>query len=245
MPQTEEPSRPRNQFNLSWPTALSLFTAIVAALTVTLHLIGDVRHRQYLKYWDINAGMFPKTTDWILINGFYGVVDRFVAILVAMFSNVHWLAIAACILGTYAFILSWPTSGKPGETPAWLLRQPEWRRRLIRQMLLSALFVSMIPCALLLLTAFMAVLAAFGEIAGRSAAEKEALEYRKGCELSRIACVELSREGGMVATGFVLDVSPSHIAIFDTQTQRGRVLNLDKLEMASKRVPKLKDGAVP
>lgn len=48
---------------------LSLSTAIVAAGTVTLHLIGDVRHRFYLKYWGIDASLFPKTTDWILING--------------------------------------------------------------------------------------------------------------------------------------------------------------------------------
>lgn len=121
---------------------LSLATALVAVGTVTLHLIGDVRHRHYLNYWGIDAGLFPKTADWILINGYYGVVDRFVAILIAILGNLHWLAAAAVILGLYGFILQSPAGGTSGEAPQWLLRQPEWRRRLIRQMLLTALFVS-------------------------------------------------------------------------------------------------------
>ena len=230
---------------MNWPTALSLFTALVAAGTVTLHLIGDVRHRQYLGYWGIDAGLFPKTTDWILINGYYGVVDRFVAILIAMLGNVHWLATAAVILGVYVFILLSPASGASGEAPAWLLRQPEWRRRLIWQMLLTGLFVSVVPCALFLLTAFMAVPAALGETAGKAAAQNEASEYRKGCQTSKIPCVELKGEGGVISTGFVLDSSPSHIAIFDAQMQRGRVIALEKLEVVSSRLPKLREAVAP
>lgn len=245
MSQTKEIIQSRSPLALSWPTALSLFTALVAAGTVTLHLIGDVSHRQYLKYWGIDAGLFPKTADWILINGYYGVVDRFITILIAMLGNVHWLAAAAVILGVYVFILLSPASGASGDASAWLLRQPEWRRRLIRQMLLTALFVGVVPCALFLLTAFMAVPATLGETAGRAAAENEASEYRKGCQSSKIPCVELKGEGGVISTGFVLDSSPSHIAIFDARLQRGRVLALEKLEVVSSRVPTLKESVAP
>lgn len=241
MSQTEENIPSRKWIALSWPTALSLLTAIVAAGTVTLHLIGDVRHRHYLKYWNVDAGLFPKAADWILINGYYGVVDRFIAILAAMLSNLYLLAVATVILGVYLFILLSPVAGASGDAPAWLLRQPEWRRRLIRQLLLTALFVSVLPCALFLLTAFMAVPAALGETAGKAAAENEAVEYMKGCQASKIPCVELRREGEVIATGFVLDSSPSHIAIFDAQAQRGRILALEKLEVLSSRMPTLKE----
>lgn len=236
---------PRRSLTLNWPTALSLFTALVAAGTVTLHLIGDVRHRHYLKHWGIDAGLFPKSADWVLINGYYGVVDRFVAILIAMLGNLHWLAAAVLILGVYVFMLLSPTSGASDETPGWLLRQPAWRRRLIRQMLLTALFVSVVPCALFLLTAFMAVPAALGETAGKAAAENEASEYRKGCQVSKIACVDLKRDGEVIATGFVLDSSVSHIAIFEAHEQRSRVLALDKLEIVSKRTSMPKEDAAP
>lgn len=241
MSHTEENIPSRKWVALSWPTALSLITALVAAGTVTLHLIGDVRHRHYLKYWHVDAGLFPKAADWILINGYYGVVDRFIAILAAMLGNLHWLAIATVILGVYFFILLSPTAGASGEAPAWLQRAPEWRRRLIRQLLLTALFVSVVPCALFLLTAFMAAPAALGETAGKAAAESEAVEYMKGCQASRIPCVELQREGKTIATGFVLDSSPTHIAIFDAQAQRARILALEKLEVLSNRMPPIKE----
>jgi hypothetical protein len=112
-------------------------------------------------------------------------------------------------------------------------------------MLFTALFVSVVPSALFLLTAFMAVPAALGETAGKAAAESEASEYRRGCKDSNIPCAELKRGDQTIATGFVLDSSPSHIAIFDVQLQRGRVLALEKREEISSRASKPKEGPVP
>lgn len=245
MSKIEKVIPPKAPLALNWTTALSSFTAFVAVGTVTLHLIGDLSHRHYLKFWGIDAGLFPKTTDWILINGYYGVVDRFVAILTAMLGNLSWMAIAAAILGLYVFILLSPAGGASGKAPAWLLRQPPWRLRLIQQMLLTAAFVAAVPCALFLLIAFMVVPAALGETAGKFSAEKEASEYRKGCQHSKIPCVELKAEAKTIATGFVLDSSLSHIAIFDAQMQRARVFALEKLEVISIRTPQLHSAVLP
>lgn len=245
MSQTEEISRPRSLLSLNLPLALSLLTALIAAGTVTLHLVGAVVHRQYLGHWGINADLFPKSTDWILINGYYGVADSFISFLKAIVGNLLWLATAAVALGLYIFILLTPWIPASGEAPAWILRQPPWRRRLIRQMLLTALFVVTAPLALFLLTVFIAVPAALGETAGKTAAERATLQHKKGCDLSKIPCIELKREGNVIGTGFVLDSSPSHIAIFDTQAQRGRVLALDKLEVVSNRTPKSKEDSAP
>lgn len=49
-------------------------------------------------------------------------------------------------------------------------------------------------------------------------------------------------KGAVMATGFVLDASPSHIAILDVQLQRGRVLAPDRLEVTSHRMPESKKG---
>ncbi|MGE6335729.1 hypothetical protein ACQKEU_02405 [Acidovorax sp. NPDC077664] len=192
-------------------------------------------------YWNIDAGLFPKSTDWILINGYYGVVDRSIAMLAAMFGNAHWLLVAAVILGAYLFILMSPIASTSAGAPPWLLKQPEWCRRLIRKLLLSALFFSAMPCALFLLTAFMAVPAALGETAGKAAAESDAIEYMKECQVSKMPCVELQREGKAIATGFILDSSPSHIAIFDAKEKRSRILVMDKLEVLSNRMPLLQE----
>jgi hypothetical protein len=145
MAKNEQVIQPRWQLAIGWPTMLSLLTAFVAAGSVTLHLIGDVSHRRYLSHWGIDSGLFPKSTDWILINGYYGVVDRFLSILGAMLGNLHWLAATAVILGLYVFVFLSAASSGAGEAPAWLVRQPEWRRRLIRQMTLPSFRVALSP----------------------------------------------------------------------------------------------------
>lgn len=237
---THKPNQPRGAPLTNWPTVLSLLTALVAFGTVTLHLVGAASHRNYLRHWGIDADLFPKTTDWILINGYYGVVHRFFASLLAIVGNLHWFVVAAIILCFYVVVLLWPMGSKASEAPAWLVGLSEWKRRVIRQTLITLLFVGAAPCALLLLTAFMAVPAALGETAGMAAAEDQAAEFKKGCQASRHFCVELRMDQKAVATGFVLDSSPSHIAIFDTQLNRGRVLALDKLELIALREPKSK-----
>ena len=241
MSHSEENTPSRKRFALSWPIALSALTAIAAAGTTALHLIGEVQHRQYLQYWNVDANLFPKPVDWILINGYYGVFDRMAATLTVVLANLPWLAVATVILGLYLFLLRSPVASGSGEPPAWLLRLPQWGQRLIRQLLLTALFVAVVPLALFLLAIFMAIPAVLGETAGKAAAQSEAVEYMKGCDNSKIPCVELRREGEVVATGFLLESSPSHIAIFDAQSQRGRVLALEKLEVLSSRAPILKE----
>lgn len=101
--------------------------------------------------------------------------------------------------------------------------------------MLTAIYVLTSPIALFFVTSFIAVPAAFGEVAGRFAAEREASEYKKGCELARAPCVELSKDGSIIATGFVLDINPSHIAIFDEKLQRARVLPMENVEITSKK----------
>lgn len=206
---------------------------------MTLHLIGVIRHRAYLNYWGIDADLFPKATDWILINGYYGLFDRFFAILSATFTNLHWLLAAGVCLGLYIFVLLSPMGGGTGKFPNWLRRQPEWRQRMFKHVVLTTLLVGVAPLALFLFTAFMVIPAALGEQAGTAAAEANALEYKKGCERSRYACVQLTKNGQLVVTGFVLDDSPTQIAIFDAQLQRGRTLPRAELEMISTRATKI------
>lgn len=234
---TKQPGQRRAALIINWPTVLSLLTALVASGTVTLHFIGAVSHRNYLRYWGIDADLFPKTTDWVLINGYYAIVHRFIASLSAILGNLHWYLAAAAVLCIYVVALLWPTGNKSGEMPAWMALQSEWKRRVARQSLITLLFVGAMPCALLLVTAFVVVPALLGETAGAATAEKEALEFKKGCQASKLACVELRADQKLVATGFVLDISSSRIAIFDTQLSRSRVLALEKLDLTGVREP--------
>ena len=105
-------------------------------------------------------------------------------------------------------------------------------------MLLSAIFMTTLPLALVVIVAFMAIPAALGETAGANAAVKAMEDFRRGCAASTQPCIEVRREGSVVAMGYVLDASDSHLALFDVSLQRGRVLPLDGAELLSGRAPK-------
>lgn len=225
--------QPVERLVLQWPAMLRVLTVFIAIGTVALHLIGAVRHRQYLHLWGVDAGLFPKATDWILINGYYGVVDRFAAILKTISSNFLWLAVATLLIGVYVFVLQTPIPEAPGKVTVWILKRPKWQQRLVRCLILTALGVAMMPLTLVLLTALMVIPAALGESGGAAVAASQRAELTQGCEQARVACVELKKDGTVIAKGFVLDTSASYIAIFDTELQRSRVIPLEKMELVS------------
>ncbi|OUM00784.1 hypothetical protein A8M77_19005 [Variovorax sp. JS1663] len=214
--------------------AVSVLTALVAVGTATLHLLVRVSHQVYLQSWGIDAGVFPKPTDWLLIYGYYGMVDRSVAVFNAVASNLGWLAVAMVVAALYLFVLFSPSGLGTGTVPKWL-QHPPWRRRLAKYLVIGGLVGAAIPGALVLWTTLMVIPAALGETAGKAHAEREAAEFKKGCEHAKYTCVQLKKGGELLGLGFVLDGSPSHIAIYDVQVQRARVIPRDAVEMVSGR----------
>lgn len=216
---------------------LSSLTALFATATVLLHFIGVVKHSAYLRHWGIDAGLFPKASDWLLINGYYGLADRFIVVLGAVISNLPWLLGAALALGLYVFMLLSPVGIGKGKLPQWLLGRPEWFRRMLLQVLATGLIVGALPITLFLIIAFMVAPMMLGERAGIAIAEANSVEYAKGCEKSKYQCVQLKRNGKLIAVGFVIDDSPEQIAIFDTEIQRSRTIPRAELEMTVSRLP--------
>lgn len=241
MPSNEKNPLPSPPIRLGWTTVTSLLAALAAVGGVALHLIGAVSHQIYLNHWGIDAGLFPKATDWILINGYYSLFNQFVVILTGMMRIWYLMLAAALLLGLYVFALRLPLINPP----KWLLRLPAWCLRMFEQLLLTTLVVSGIPLVLFLLTVFMVIPVELGKQAGEAAAKASAVEHSKGCEKSKYQCVQLTKNGDLIATGFVLDDSPAQIAIFDTEHQRGRTIPRDGLEMMSSRASLGKTDKTP
>lgn len=233
MSEEKSSKQPVEQLALQWPAMLRVLTVFIAVGTVALHLIGAVRHRQYLRFWGVDAGLFPKATDWILINGYYGVFDRFTAILKTISSNLLWLVVATLLIGVYVFVLQTPVPEAPGKVTAWILKRPKWQQRLFRSLMFTALGMAMMPLTLVLLTALMVIPAALGESGGAAVAASQRAELAKGCEQAKAVCTEIKKDGAVIAKGFVLDTSASYVAIFDTELQRSRVIPLEKMELVS------------
>ncbi|WP_162583318.1 hypothetical protein [Variovorax sp. PBS-H4] len=222
-----------------------MLTALVAVGTVTLHVIGVASHRSYLQYWGIDAGVFPRSTDLVLINGYYGLVNQSALAFVGILANFGLWAAAAVGVALYLFILLSPWDAGSGAVETWLAGRAAWVRRLARYLAGTLLVAVITPVMLVAWTAVMIVPDAVGAASGRAHAEREAVEFTKGCEKSKYMCVELKKDGQAFASGFVLDGSPSYIAIFDAQLKRARVIPREAVELISGRAPVLPDSIAP
>lgn len=241
----EESESPRRLIRPTWSVVLSLLTALVAVGTVTLHVIGAASHRAYLQYWGIDAGVFPMSTDLVLINGYYGLVNQSARAFLGILANLGWWAAAAVGVAFYLFILLSPWDAGSGAVAKWLSGRAAWVQRLARCLACTLLVAVIIPFMLIAWTAVMIVPDAVGAANGKAHAEREAVEFAKGCEKSKHMCVELKKDGQKLGSGFVLDGSPSYIAIFDAQLKRARVIPREAVELISGRAPVLPDSIAP
>lgn len=196
MNSAENSFKPSNIFSSKLPLMISLGTFLIAIGTIFLHLVGDIIHRNYLDFWGVGHEFFPKKTDWVLINGYYGVINGFFEALSAIFNNLLFILLFAIILSSYFFVLNMPIVKSKNEVPDWLKGRPDWIIRLVRCFLLGGLFSAIFPLAFLLLTLFLIVPAAIAESIGKGMAKKELVEYKKGVRMRNIYVWKLRGKTG-------------------------------------------------
>lgn len=211
--------------------------ALVAMGTVLLHMVGALMHVQYLSFWGIDADLFPKSTEWTLLRGYYGVFERFIAILSAVRTELLVFFAAAVALALYFAILFNPQSFGAETAGGLIERLPARGRGFVRRLLTGFMLLLLLPCLMLFLVVPMGALGAVGETAGRALAERNAEDFRRGCDQSKAQCIELRRDGIVFSTGYLLDSSVSHIAVFDVGLGRARALPRDGIEMVTTRQP--------
>lgn len=236
-----EPTAKPRLIRPSLPTLLSIAAATAAFGTVALHFLGDAAHRAYLSAWGIDSGLFPKASDWLIINGYYVLFERFFAFLRAAASNLLVFFGTAVGAGLYVFVLLTPLGTPNASRWQWFERRPPWLRRLLRQTTLTALVIGLLPLALVVVTAFMAIPAIVGETAGRAIAEREEVEYLNGCVTAKYSCVEVLKDGTPIANGFIMESSVSHLAIFDTDLKRARLLSREGTQILTRRTLRPQD----
>lgn len=199
---------------------------------MVLHTVGSIRHNNYLAAWGLDADLFPKSLDWMLIHGFYGVFNRLSWLFSFAWNNLGRFLLAVAALVAYFFLLSTP--GPEGDgLRRWLQASKAWVRRLIKVALFT--FIGSMSALLAMLLIYLAIvlLGALGESAGLAGAEQSKLEFRKGCAASKPRCVTLLRDDKPIAHGYLLDSSPEHIALFDVDLKQARAIPRDGLELRS------------
>jgi hypothetical protein len=215
----------------SWVLVTGVVSALAAAATVLLHFVGMVTHSHYLSFWGLDAGLFPKATDWILMNGYYALFERFAFTLGLIWAQLLVLPLIAGAVAIYVSFLLSPSDFGAKRVFLLLGKAPTRVRGFLRRAFIAFVFVLLFPAVLLALTAFMAAPALIGETAGRAIAEKHASEFKAACAKPDRRCIELHRNGAAFAKGYLLDSSTSHIAIFDVSLQRARALSREGVEV--------------
>ena len=227
-PAAEPPSKPL----LSWQTATAIATASVGVGAVLLHAIGSIRHNVFLAQFGMDADLFPKSTDWLMLYGFYGVFNRANWGVTFLKEHWYWLPVVWVALGLYLFLLKTPIGeGEPGPITLWLRSKGAWVKRLILSLLMSSVAVSISVVALLVVWLATIFIGVVGETAGLATAEMAKEDYAQGCEKSKSKCVDLRKGDQTVARCYVLDSSVSHIAIFDPEKRAARSLTRDGTEL--------------
>lgn len=136
-PAAEPPSKPL----LSWQTATAIATASVGVGAVLLHAIGSIRHNVFLAQFGMDADLFPKSADWLMLYGFYGVLDRANWGVLFLKGYWYWVPVAWIAFGLYfstpSFLSTPADESKRGPLTLWIRRRSAWVKRLILSLLVS------------------------------------------------------------------------------------------------------------
>ena len=239
----KEPVKPASQEpkSIPWSGILKAAAAIGTAVGGYLvHLSGSISHRNYVYEWGLDSGLFPLSTEATFIEGFYALIDRLAKIQTTIWSGGSRIAIAVVLLLTaLLFARQWMdrkfANTSVPKPPAWVFK---WPGDLLQSFMVSAIVVLALQLPIAVLILLMAGPAAFAETAGQEAARRELVKFQKGCDADvRMRCMELRKGSDVVAKGFLITSSPTHIAIYDVQMRAARALERGGTELRSEIKP--------
>jgi hypothetical protein len=225
----------KSRSEFSWfNTSLKISAALVTIAGLSLHLMGELAHRNYLNNLGVDPGLFPKATDWIIINGYYAYIDRATVFLRLLGDNTLIWAIGSIILVFYIFLIfllnrksSWPwLDNKLGHAGPLT-------RDFAKSVVLSVGIVTSVPAILIGTALVLAFPAILGEGYGIAAAKNDTVAFAMQCSdtSGRQRCSEIYKDGELLAQGYVFESSESHIAIFDVSMKRTRIIERGGTEL--------------
>lgn len=224
--------------SISWSSLAKVGAAAVGATATAFNFIGQEAYARYLGHWGFDDGMLPLDTSNRVHYGY-----------MAVFENIHTLLNgqvgALLLLGIFIMggIQIWATSliekNPPGDTRVgkWLKRNADRLPRSLKSLFASFGISGLIVVLLyyLFFAAFIALAMApiIGEHAAGKWAENKEGNIQKGCqrEGKHSVCTELTRDGKLVGTGFIIASSTTRIAYFDITAGHGRLIKFEDGEL--------------
>jgi len=236
---TDDKSPPRRTPRWTWQGVLAFATAFTGASAVLLHLVGSAVHLAYLSQWGIDTGLFPKSGEWLVIMGYYGIWNALATATLAMLKYWYVVILSGIGLAFYLWLLfsPWNPFDSLGKWSAQMPGLPKWARKSLR-VAVGGVLIGMLSLPIIfLLFMFIGIPAEIGRGIGEGIAQREAKDFEKGCEASKRKCIRLLRDGSPVGEGYLLESSQTHIAFLDVSMQRVRVVLRENLELQPMRLP--------
>lgn len=234
---TDEPVgtiEPRGFVRLS--TIATIAAGLGAIGGLLIHLIGVTVSESLFEQWGLDAAMFPKPTDVILVQGYYALISGLVAnVLGSVFKYWLWLVLFGALIGGVSLAMSWLDKVAPRTLPGWLAR----RRQVIVAgvMLLTGVGITaiMFPLAIFTVVAMLAMPVQVGNEYGKLLFRNQVSAFSVGCnqQSTSAKCMTATKGGESVAVGFLIAASDSHVALYDPTDKQTVVLERAGLTLRS------------
>lgn len=224
---------------LPWALSTKLIASVSVAVGIALHFFGHIAHDTYLNAWGIDSGQFPKSIQWMGVNGFVAVSDRITTLLKLLTSDWHlsfYLVIIIIFSLIYVDFLNFISGWEPkGAKKHSTVRGPIWLYKLI----LNSAYAVVIPLlalfVLIIIGSIMAIILLIGSSHGSDRASNDLAQFKKGCRGDGVkrVCVQIRKNNLQIVEGFIIDSTESRIAIFDNLTKQVRVVELSGAELVA------------
>jgi hypothetical protein len=214
--------------------AFTTATKIVAALGLTggvlIHFIGYMHHIVYLEAWGVSPQLFPKSIEWLGARGYLTTFTQISGLL--SFLSENWIQLASLSFAIFiSMVIPALFERNEKRLEGFVGRFPRVKGFLIACLSMIGLIAVLILIALVLARTLIAIPGAIGVTSGQEAAAKDLARFRKGCE-QEIGCTSVLKEGSLVARGFLIDSSPTHLALYIPTDKLVRIIPIEGLELS-------------
>ncbi len=235
--------RPGNRSLSVWVGRLTSVAALLIALGtlvgVCLHLTGHVAHITELRRVGVPSDLFGRGAEWTMINGYYAIYLE----SARMLANMPWKHLGVTCLMIAVAIWFFRLPAPKRVRSQWGEKIPVWLKNAVSAIFVSALTMTVAFYLFLVVLLIAIIPALVGESAGKRSADKMIDSFRTGKHYLDPA--EIWRENELMIRGHIVATSTEHLAIFDTENQRLRVVELQNLEIRTQPLSFLRNEASP
>ena len=212
--------------------------ALIGAFSVyAVHLTGKTIHETYLGNFGIDPNLFPRSLDDIATLGQMGLIDRLTVIFVALMKTLEAKGLWFLFAGSFfIFLILWSNRRLPKKNSLNknISQLVWWVKAAGKSVGLIVLMTSGIVYGYVCLLMLLLMPVAMGQSVGFERYKHDAEIFNRGCQATTRHCVELFESNKLIAEGFVIDSSPTHIALYDVKRKQSRAMERAKTELRVK-----------